>query len=125
MSYWLAQACRQIREEAGVHQIDIAALVRKPIPGGGTKPSAISSVYRFEIGTGWPRNADEYVNAYAKTAGLADPRLVWDRALALWRKHGENPLAGTGSLSGFEKAIGEAAAAVEREAPSARGRKSA
>jgi hypothetical protein len=98
MAYWVAQACRLTREDAGVHQTQVAACVGK----------RESSVYRFEVGNTWPRDADDYVNAYALTADLDDPRPIWDRALALWREHGANPFEETGSLSRFHAAIGAA-----------------
>ena len=81
MSYWLAQACRLVREDAKLSQTRVAGEV-------GVRET---SVYRFEIGSSWPRDPERYVNAYAKLAGLEDPRTVWMRALELWGQHGENP----------------------------------
>lgn len=108
MAYWLAQACRLTREEAGLSQTKVAGEV-------GVRET---SVYRFEIGGGWARDPEKYVNAYAQLAGQDDPRQIWDRALELWRDHGENPLtAEDGSLAGFQKAVREVAAAEHREAP--------
>lgn len=115
MGYWVAQACRLVREEAKLSQTKVA----------GEVDVRETSVYRFEIGGGWPRDPERYVNAYAKTAGLSDPREIWARALELWHQHGTNPFEETGSLSGFERAIEEAAADESREAHDEPGQKSA
>lgn len=106
MTYWLAQACLMAREEAGKKQSHVAAAL----------DMNQSSVYRFELGGSWVRDADRFVNAYAQVVGLDDPRQIWDRALALWHQHGANPFEENGSLSGFREAIGSVREPARREA---------
>lgn len=67
------RALIEIREEAGAKPADIARAIRM-------NQSAIS---KFEAGkTGWPRNPERYVVAYAKV-GNVDPSVVWLRAFTL------------------------------------------
>lgn len=81
MIYWLAQAAKQLRSDARRKQVEIAAAV------GGIDQSTI---YRFEQGQAWPRQADAVVAAYADELGL-DGRDIWELGLTLWREHGDAP----------------------------------
>jgi hypothetical protein len=77
MSYWLGQACKEARGDrrqsivAGLLQVDQA------------------TCSRFENGVAWPRDADRFVLGYANAYGIEDCRDIWQRAIDLWRQHGE------------------------------------
>jgi transcriptional regulator with XRE-family HTH domain len=82
MSFWLAQAARQIREAADVKQVEIAARM------GRTDQS---TVYRFEEGNRYSRDLDLMIAAYAEECGVGDPRGIWALAHELWMEHGRAP----------------------------------
>lgn len=65
----LGQTLREIRDEAEVKRVHIAAEL----------DVTESSVWRVETGKGWPRDADKFVAAYEVVCGVpaAD---VWRRA---------------------------------------------
>lgn len=91
MIYWLAQALQQLRRQAdpNVKQVEIAALA-------GVDQSTI---WRLEEeASGWPRQVELIVAAYAEECGVDDPRDVWALAIDLWRAHGDRP--SVQSLSG-------------------------
>ena len=73
--------CKALREISGVGQSAVAA-----VAGMDT-----STIYRFEQNGTWPREPDEFIAAYAKTAGLPDARDLWDTALRRWRAEGAAP----------------------------------
>src|SRR4051812_27453181 len=81
MRFWIAQAARQLREEAH----------RKPVNIAGTLSRDQSSIYRFEQGDTWPNDTDRVIAAYCVEVGITDPREIWDLALRLWREQGEMP----------------------------------
>jgi len=70
---WIARACRQAREERGVHQVQIAAAVKVNQ----------ATIARFEDGTGWPRRPEELLMAYASELGM-DVRVLWLHGFVLW-----------------------------------------
>ena len=70
---WVGRACRQAREEKGVHQVQIAAAIRVNQ----------ATVARFEEGTAWPRRPEEVLMAYASELGM-DVRLLWLHGFVLW-----------------------------------------
>lgn len=79
---WLGAAMVAVRKAAGKREAYIAdqAGVRE------------GTVVRWERGENLPRNLDPALTIYAR---LMDPRsndsrLMWERALALWREHDEN-----------------------------------
>lgn len=76
--YWLAQACKRAREEAGLTQSDIRA---------ANQPR----VSRFEKHAKWPDDPEELVQAYAQALGLKDSRALWELALEYWIEHGQPP----------------------------------
>ena len=70
----LAEILRQTRIDAGLSLRDMEA------PTGLER----GSVHRFETHkSGWPRNPDEMVNAYALAAGQS-PVELWDAAVRRW-----------------------------------------
>ena len=70
---WIGRACRQAREEKGVHQVQIAAAIKVNQ----------ATIARFEEGTGWPRHPEEVLMAYANELDM-DVRLLWLHAFVLW-----------------------------------------
>lgn len=70
---WISRACRQAREEAGVHQVQIAAAMRVNQ----------ATIARFEDGTAWPRRPEEVLMAYASELGM-DVRVLWLHGFVLW-----------------------------------------
>lgn len=106
MGKHLARAAAEAREQAGRKHYHIAAAAH----GDGTNPS---TVYRFEKGDGWPRNADHMVDLYAADLDL-DPIQIWTRALQLWREEesdgepaepSDGPVLPTGGLEGFVEEV--------------------
>lgn len=79
--YWLAQVAKQLREQAGRKQVHIAAAMSIDQ----------STIYRFEQGERWPRQADLIVAAYAEDLGIEDPRDIWQQAVDAWRERGDAP----------------------------------
>lgn len=107
MIHWLAQAARQLREEAGRKQVHIAA----------TMSIDQSTIYRFEQGNTWPKRADLVVAAYAEDLDISDPREIWELAMRLWREHGEAPTVADlqePARQRFEQAIDEQAQSRRR-----------
>ena len=82
MLLWLARAAVQAREAAGRKQVHIAASADRDQ----------SSIYRFEQAakgkSGWPRDADRIVAAYADDLDI-DPIALWAQALQMWQKDRE------------------------------------
>lgn len=78
MIYWLAQAAKELREAADRKHVHIAASMSKDQ----------STVYRFEAAAGWPRDTDVFIAAYADDLDIT-PLQIWERALKLWKEHGE------------------------------------
>jgi ribosome-binding protein aMBF1 (putative translation factor) len=76
MIHWLAMACRQAREEAGIPQMDIAAQIHRDP----------ATIFRFEEGKRWPRNVDLIVQGYAECLGITSEKL-WGEALRLRRRN--------------------------------------
>jgi transcriptional regulator with XRE-family HTH domain len=70
---WVGRACRQAREERGLHQVQIAAAIRVNQ----------ATIARFEEGTAWPRRPEEVLMAYAKELGM-DVRMLWLHGFVLW-----------------------------------------
>src|SRR5689334_15273659 len=70
---WIGKACRQAREERGVHQVQIAAAVKVNQ----------ATIARFEDGTAWPRRPEELLMAYSKELEM-DVRLLWLHGFVLW-----------------------------------------
>jgi transcriptional regulator with XRE-family HTH domain len=70
---WIGRACRQAREERGVHQVQIAAAIKVNQ----------ATIARFEEGTGWPRRPEELLMAYASMLGM-DVRVLWLHGFVLW-----------------------------------------
>jgi transcriptional regulator with XRE-family HTH domain len=81
MIHWLARAAAKLREESGRKQVHIAAAMSIDQ----------STIYRFEQGESWPRQADLVIAAYADDLGIEDAREVWELALQMWREEGEAP----------------------------------
>jgi hypothetical protein len=109
MKSWLADECREAREEASVSIETIASIAG----------ISYSKLYKFEqYADRWPREIDLLLAAYAKAIGISDHRLLWLRALDRWFVSGQ-PLVlvdgeiqdGEGvvpiaALKGMEEAIG-------------------
>lgn len=77
--YWLANACKGLREEAGVRTATIAHY-----SGEGAH-----TVERFERVERFPEHLDPIVAAYARVAGFTDDRDVYLEAIDLWIEQGE------------------------------------
>ena len=74
--FWLAQACKDARLRTNTKLVDVAAAAGKDQ----------SSVFRFEDGqTGYPKDLDAYVRAYAEVTGMDSEHDLWEDALAAWR----------------------------------------
>ena len=70
---WVGRACRQAREEKGVHQVQIAAAIKVNQ----------ATIARFEDGTAWPRRPEDVLMAYASELDM-DVRLLWLHGFVLW-----------------------------------------
>jgi transcriptional regulator with XRE-family HTH domain len=70
---WIGRACRQAREEKGVVQVQIAAVLKVNQ----------ATIARFEDGTAWPRRPEDVLMAYASELGM-DVRVLWLHGLVLW-----------------------------------------
>jgi transcriptional regulator with XRE-family HTH domain len=70
---WIGRACRQAREEHGVHQVEIAAALKVNQ----------ATIARFEDGTAWPRRPEDVLTAYAEKVGI-DVRVLWLHGFVLW-----------------------------------------
>lgn len=81
LSFWLGQASREMREEAGVRTEQIALQV-----GHGKE-----MVDRFERGQTRPQDLEGLLVVYAQTLGVPDAREIAVRALRMWFEHGEAP----------------------------------
>jgi hypothetical protein len=80
--YWLAEAAKDLREQAGVRPETVASIM----------DVGIHRIDRFEKAENWPRDPDRLLAAYATATGLEDPREIYQRALNLWHAHGTAPL---------------------------------
>lgn len=85
---FIAEAARRMRVEHARLHSHIAASFSKDQ----------STVSRFEKGTGWSRDTDGLVAAYADDLGVA-PREIWERALRLWREAEEGDASGENALA--------------------------
>jgi transcriptional regulator with XRE-family HTH domain len=70
---WIGRACRQAREEKGVVQVQIAAVLKVNQ----------ATIARFEDGTAWPRRPEDVLMAYASELGM-DVRVLWLHGFVLW-----------------------------------------
>jgi hypothetical protein len=83
MSYWLAAAARELREQADRKQVHVAA-------GADVDQS---TVWRFEHSGTFPRNVDSLIAAYAEDLSMS-PIEIWAKALEMWREaNGSEPHA--------------------------------
>lgn len=94
---WIGRALRRTREERGVHQVEIAAVLK-------VNQATIS---RFEDGTAWPRRPEEVLMAYASKLGI-DVRVLWLHGLVLWLEN--EPLLDEQSQADVREALGRLAA---------------
>jgi hypothetical protein len=74
MRYWIAQAAKQRRLRAK----------RLLVHVGASASRDQSTIYRFEEGGAWPRDADGIVSAYADDLEI-HPIELWADAIELWR----------------------------------------
>lgn len=75
IGHYLADVCREVREQAGANRSVIAARFN----------ASEWTVRRFEMQQGkWSAQTDELVESYAKLAGV-EPVELWQRALTRWR----------------------------------------
>jgi transcriptional regulator with XRE-family HTH domain len=93
---WIGRACRQSREERGVHQVQIAAAVKLNQ----------ATIARFEDGTGWPRRPEELLLAYASELGM-DVRVLWLHGFVLWIEN--EPVLDEQSQADVRAALGRVA----------------
>jgi len=74
---FLGPAAGQLREEQGIHPIELAYRLQR-------HPSAIT---RFESGDSQPRDLDHAVMVYSEVLEIV-PTKIWERAFELWREDG-------------------------------------
>lgn len=111
--YWLAKACAELREGAGVSYETIAHY------SGETA----LTVKRFESVETLPRQLDPLIAAYAHVAGYADNRDVYLDGIDLWIELGrphELPRAGEDVSRGEDRAVAAVADARRRDEARAR-----
>ena len=77
---FLAETARQLRVEAGLMQVEVAAAAKKDQ----------SVIYRFEAGYGWPRDTDLILAGYGEALGI-DCRDIWGLAHKRWVETGQQP----------------------------------
>ena len=94
---WIGRACRQAREERGVVQVQIAAVLRVNQ----------ATIARFEDGTAWPRRPEEVLMAYASELGM-DVRVLWLHGFVLWIEN--EPVLDERSQAEIRDAMGRLAA---------------
>jgi hypothetical protein len=68
----LGSTLHTIREEKGVKRVHVAAAL----------DVTESSVWRVEVGKGWPRDPDRFLAAYEKVCKVPADE-IWKRALAV------------------------------------------
>lgn len=90
--------CRSIRETAEIPQ---EAFAREHLPGKGK-----SQVSYFEKGESWPRDAELFVEAYARLAGTTALEL-WRRALDLWATEEFDGQSGAGLDRAVLRVLGQ------------------
>ena len=99
MSYWIAATLVRAREEAGIHERQMAEIM-------GVDPSTIR---RWETGDSFGRRTelDRAIAGYAYVLGLEDARELWDAALTAWYEHGSPPefMPIEGPAAAFAEAI--------------------
>jgi transcriptional regulator with XRE-family HTH domain len=93
---WIGRACRQAREERGVHQVQIAAAMKVNQ----------ATIARFEEGTAWPRRPEDVLMAYAGELGM-DVRVLWLHGFVLWIE--SEPVLDEESRAEIQAAIGRLA----------------
>jgi transcriptional regulator with XRE-family HTH domain len=93
---WIGRACRRAREERGVHQVEIAAVLKVNQ----------ATVARFEDGIAWPRRPEEVLMAYASELRV-DVRVLWLHGLVLWPEN--EPLLDEDSRADVREALGRLA----------------
>ena len=93
---WIGRACRQAREERGVHQVQIAAALKVNQ----------ATIARFEDGTAWPRRPEEVLMAYANELGM-DVRVLWLHGFVLWLEN--EPVLDDRSQADIREALGRLA----------------
>ena len=81
LSFWIGQAAKARREEAGIRLEAVAADTQV----------GKETVDRFEKGRTRPQGLEEMLVAYAKLTGLDDPREIVVAAVRLWYDAGVNP----------------------------------
>lgn len=79
--FWLGEAAKRLREEAGLGPSSIAAKL-------GRREATVEA---FEKGINNPRDLEAILAIYAESVGLDDPRDIVRDALRLWYEHGEPP----------------------------------
>lgn len=98
MIYWLAQAAKGARVNAGRMQVHVAASINVHQ----------STVARFEDGEAWPKNPERMLAAYADDLDL-DVRDLWEAGVTLWREKGEvRPLSAAADLGPPEDGLRQA-----------------
>jgi transcriptional regulator with XRE-family HTH domain len=90
---WIGRACRQAREERGVHQVEIAAAIKVNQ----------ATIVRFEDGSAWPRRPEEVLMAYADELEM-DVRVLWLHGFVLWIEN--EPVLDEGSKADVRAALG-------------------
>lgn len=103
VGHYLADVCREVREQAGANRSVIAAQFN----------ASEWTVRRFEMQQGkWSAQTDELVAAYAHMAGV-EPADLWQRAIDAWRLSAaqestpaaaDRPATGEGTPSAQDKA---------------------
>lgn len=79
--FWLGQAAREAREEAGIRAEAVAIRINR----------GKETVIRFEHGRTRPHELELMLAAYAECIGLDDPRDLVVRAVRKWYEHGTPP----------------------------------
>ena len=87
---WIGRACRQAREERGVHQVEIAAALKVNQ----------ATIARFEDGTAWPRRPEEVLMAYASELGDGRAGAVATRLRACGSRTSRSSTSGRRRTSG-------------------------
>jgi DNA-binding XRE family transcriptional regulator len=110
MSYWIADALIQAREDVGLEPKQMATIL-------GVHEHTIN---RLESGQSMGRDIDSATAAYADVTGIGDARELWWAALYFWYQRGSAPaFTAEGPAAAFAEAI---RAASLRLQPSAGGR---
>jgi len=86
MLWYVAEAAKEMRLEAGRGQVEIAAAFVR----AGNKAPGQSTITRFENHQSQPKQIDATIAAYAEELDV-EPQVIWKRAAEMWDEAPKSP----------------------------------